>query len=77
MQATMTTKGQVTIPATIRRQLKLTPGAKLDFFVNDQQHLEATPQSNSVIDLKGLLGKPKRTLTLEQMEDAIASGACS
>ena len=45
MKATMTTKGQVTIPAAIRRQLKLAPGDKLDFFINDQQHLIGLPRA--------------------------------
>ncbi len=36
MSTTLTIKGQVTIPKQIREALGLTPGASVDFAVNDQ-----------------------------------------
>ena len=34
-QATLTTKGQVTIPKAVREQLDLKAGDRIDFIVND------------------------------------------
>ena len=75
MEATMTSKGQITIPAEIRRRLRLTPGTKLEFFINSEDHLEATTKRGSIKDLKGFFGKPTRVLTLEEMDEVIADGA--
>jgi AbrB family looped-hinge helix DNA binding protein len=41
MKATMTSKGQITLPATIRQKLGLTTGAVLDFD-EGANHLKAT-----------------------------------
>lgn len=35
MSATVTAKGQITIPKGVRDQLGLKPGSKLDFRIND------------------------------------------
>ena len=47
-QATMTSKGQITIPKVIRDRLQLTAGEKVDFIVTDNlgvsKHLVARRQ---------------------------------
>ena len=35
MQATITTKGQVTVPKPIRDKLRLRPGDRIDFVLDD------------------------------------------
>lgn len=77
MIATVTAKGQVTIPAEARRRLGLGPGSKLEFIVIDETRLEVFPVSESVTSLKGMLPKPKRALSLAEMDKAIAEGASS
>jgi len=42
MKATLTSKGQITIPAAIRRKLRLEPGQILDFD-EDAPYLKAVP----------------------------------
>ena len=75
MTATVTSKGQVTLPAEARRRLGIRAGSKLEFIVRGDDRLEVVCVGGSVRDLKGALGKPKRTLSLAEMDEAIAKGA--
>ena len=77
MVATVTAKGQVTLPAEARRRLGLRPGAKLEFIVIDDQRLEVIPVSQPVSSLKGMVPKPKRVLSLDEMEKAITGSSSS
>jgi hypothetical protein len=47
----------------------------LEFVINEDQHLEIIPLTGSVKRLKGLVPRPKRPASLEDMEAAIAKGA--
>lgn len=75
MEATLTSKGQVTIPKAVRDALHLRTGDRLDFIVEADGTVRVLPITGSVNRLKGLLPKPARALTLEEMDDAIAKGA--
>ena len=75
MTSTVTSKGQVTIPVEARRRLRILPGTKLEFVIRDDGRLEVIPLSGSIQDLRGSLPKPKRALTLAEMDAAIARGA--
>ncbi|MDP6523113.1 MAG: AbrB/MazE/SpoVT family DNA-binding domain-containing protein [Kiritimatiellia bacterium] len=75
MIASMTSKGQVTVPAEARRRLGLHAGSKVDFIINEMDHLEMIPVADSVRELKGSVPKPSRPLSLEEMDEAIAEGA--
>jgi antitoxin PrlF len=75
MIASMTSKGQVTIPVEARRRLGLRAGMKLDFVINAHEHLELVPLVGSVCQLKGMVPKPKRVLSLADMDAAVAKGA--
>lgn len=77
MVTTITSKGQVTLPAAARRQLGLKPGAKLEVLVTEDGRLEMIPLSESVQALKGMVPKPVKPLSLEDMARAIAEGATS
>lgn len=75
MQSTMTSKGQITVPAKVRRDLGLEPGTRIDFVrVDDdtyQMHVVRQPLST----LAGSLHQPGRRLTVEEMNEAIAEAA--
>lgn len=73
--ATVTSKGQVTLPAETRRRLGIRAGTRLEFVVKDDDRLEVVRVGGSVRDLKGLLPRPERALSLDEMEEAIARGA--
>ena len=75
MIATVTSKGQVTLPAEARKRLKIGPGSKLEFIVIDQERLEVIPVVETLTSLKGMVPKPKKILSLADMEKAIAKGA--
>lgn len=75
MVATVTSKGQVTLPVEARRRLGLHAGSKLDFIIRGDDRLEVVRVDGSVRDLKGVLPKPKRALSLADMDEAIVRGA--
>jgi antitoxin PrlF len=77
MIATVTSKGQVTLPAEARKRLGITPGSKLEFIIIDQEKMEVIPVVETVTSLKGMVPKPKKTLSLVDMDKAIAKGALS
>lgn len=74
MIATVTSKGQVTLPAEARRRLGITAGTQLEFIVTEDGRLEVIPRVGSVQALKGILGPVSKRLTLDQMEKAISQG---
>lgn len=69
--ATMTSKGQTTIPAEIRSYLKLHTGDKVEFIVEDGGKVILEPLTTDVKELKGMLPRPKKKATIEQMNKAI------
>ena len=75
MQATITSKGQVTVPKPIRDRLQLEPGDKIEFLLDDDGRLRVEPVTASVTQLKGMVPRPGAPITLEQMDEAIARAA--
>jgi AbrB family looped-hinge helix DNA binding protein len=75
MEATLTTKGQVTIPKAVRDALALRSGDRIDFRVEADGSARIVPVTKSVRALKGMLPKPVRALRLDEMDAAIARGA--
>ena len=76
MLATVTSKGQLTLPKAIRQKLNLGVGSRLDFSVNAQGWLMARPVNNTALGLAGILHKPGRTaVSLEAMVDAVDATA--
>ena len=70
--ATITTKGQVTIPKKIRELLKLHAGDKIEIIVTEKSEAIIRPISKKVDDIFGKLHNPDRTsVTLETMDEAI------
>ena len=76
MEATLTSKRQLTVPKAIRDRLRLHAGDRLEFFLRDDGHVEVVPKKSSLRELKGLIRPPVTGVTLEDMERAIAAGAC-
>jgi len=73
---TLTSKGQTTIPAEIRRQFGLNDGDKLQFFV-EGDHIVMVPAKGSVTDLKGSIPMPEKPVSTEDMEEAVRTEASS
>ena len=76
MESTLTSKGQLTVPKPIRDQLRLHPGDRLEFLIRDDGHVEMIPKKSPMRELKGMVAPPVTGITLDDMERAIAKGAC-
>lgn len=75
-KATITSKGQITIPKDIRDILKIGPGDQVDFIVNDEGDVHLMPRTSDFRSLKGIFYKKgRKAATLEDMEQAIKKGA--
>lgn len=74
--ATMTSKGQVTVPREIREALGLKAGDKISFVALGGSRAAIVPRNRSVEDLFGMLYDPNRPpMTIEEMNEAAAEGA--
>lgn len=70
-EATVTSKGQVTLPKEVRESLRLRAGDKVRFTLDDAERIVVERAELSIRDLFGILGKPRRSATLEQMDEAV------
>ncbi len=72
--ATITSKGQTTIPQEIRKLLNLHPGDRLDFIVGEDGRVYVQPTNIKVESLKGMLHQLNREpVSIEQMDAEILS----
>jgi AbrB family looped-hinge helix DNA binding protein len=70
--ATLTSKGQITLPKPIRDRLRLATGDRVDFIVKDDGTVVLRPSTVDVRELKGLLHrKGLKALSVEQMNAVI------
>lgn len=76
MIATLTSKGQITLPKPVRDRLDLHAGDRLDFVLKDDGLLEVVALKQPASKLRGILPKPPEPVSIEQMNEAIAKGAC-
>ena len=73
MEATLSSKGQATIPKAVRDRLHLKPGDRFKFFFHPDGVviLPKIPTSR----LKGMIPKPSTPVSLEARNAAIEAGA--
>ena len=77
MLATLTSKGQVTIPKQARDTLNLDAGDRVEFIIDDDGRLFVLPVTRSIKTLKGMLPKPTSPVSLKEMDEAIAQAVSS
>ncbi|WP_429500877.1 AbrB/MazE/SpoVT family DNA-binding domain-containing protein (plasmid) [Robbsia andropogonis] len=71
--ATLTSKGQVTIPVDVRNQLGLESGDRIEFSFNEATgRYELYPATRSLVSLKGVVRKPMKSVSIEDMSRAVA-----
>jgi AbrB family looped-hinge helix DNA binding protein len=70
--STLTQKGQTTIPQDIRIYLGVHAGDKLEFFIDQDGRVVLAPLTVKVTTLKGMLKKPKKAVTIQEMNEVIA-----
>jgi AbrB family looped-hinge helix DNA binding protein len=70
--ATLTSKGQITLPKVVRECLHLQTGDAVDFIIVSADEIHVRAGRIDVLDLQGMLKKPgRKPVSLEAMDDAI------
>lgn len=75
--ATLTSKGQITIPAAVREALGVDAGDRVEFVEVVPGRYELIAATHSVGELKGMFGKPRKAVSIEAMNAAIAQRGVS
>ena len=75
--ATVTSKGQITIPAPIRQALNVNAGDRVEFVEVMPGRYEFIAVTRSVTELKGLFGKTEKIVSIDGMSAAIESRGAS
>ena len=77
-RSTITSKGQITVPAEVRRRLKLAPGDELVFQFRKGDELIVVPAKrqkiNSLAGMLHHLAKPK-PVSIDEMKQAVLDEA--
>ena len=75
--ATLTSKGQITIPSAVRRALQVEAGDKVEFVQVEPGRFEMVAATRSVRELKGMFGPAGRVVSIEEMNATIADQGAS
>jgi AbrB family looped-hinge helix DNA binding protein len=71
--ATLTSKGQVTLPKEVRDFLHVASGDRIEFTLEQGRTVRLRRSGKSVRELAGMLRRPgMRPVTLAEMDEAIA-----
>ena len=70
--ATVTTKGQVTIPKQVREALRLAAGDRVEFVDLGNGRFELIAVTRDVTELRGMLGPATTPVSTEDMDKAVA-----
>ena len=73
MEATLSSKGQATIPKAVRDRLQIKSGDRFKFFFHPDGVIILPKISTA--RLKGMIPKPAQPVSLEEIDRAIAQGA--
>jgi antitoxin PrlF len=72
MLATLTSKAQITLPKDLRSLLNLQPGDKIAFTASPTGSITVSKaQQPSCASLRGLLPKPPKAHSIEEMNEAV------
>ena len=73
--STITSKGQITVPKSIRDALQLEKGDRVQFRLREDGVVEMTPETGDILALFGILTPPKRKhVSLDDMKRAVREG---
>ncbi len=70
--ATLTTKGQVTIPKLVRKTMHINSGDRIEFIKINDDRYEIVAITKDIQQLKGMV-KTKQHVSIEEMNNAIAT----
>jgi AbrB family looped-hinge helix DNA binding protein len=70
--ATITSKGQITLPKEVRDYFHLREGDRVEFLIEPEGRVELRPVSASLMSLYGILHRPGMgSASLEEMDEAV------
>ena len=72
---TLTSKGQVTIPKTVRDELGLREGDRIAFRVLEDGTVVVEPETVDLLDLRGILKPKRKGVSVSDMDKAIRAEA--
>lgn len=75
--ATVTSKGRITIPAHVRQALAVVAGDRVEFVQIEPGQFVFVVANRPVTELKGMFGKPKKVMSIEEMNRAVAARGAS
>ena len=70
--ATITSKGQITIPVDVRADLNVDAGDRVEFIQITPGRYEFVAVTREVTPLKGMFGPAKKAVSIDEMNAAIA-----
>jgi antitoxin PrlF len=73
--ATVTSKGQITIPKSVREGLGIDAGDRVEFVESGRGVYTVVAASRDVRELKGMIATPARPVSVADMNRAIAKRA--
>jgi len=68
--ATISSRGQITIPVDVRTTLSLKVGDKVNFIIIGNE-VKFLPVTKDIVSLKGFIKKPAKPVTIEEMNETI------
>lgn len=73
--ATVTSKGQITIPKEVRESLGVEAGDRVEFVAQEKGVYKVIAATRDVRHLKGVVPKPEKPVTIADMNRAVARAA--
>ena len=73
--ATITSKGQITLPKAVRDRLELGAGDRVDFVMAADGRFDLVPVKASIKSLKGCVPAPRAPVTIEAMSKVVRQRA--
>jgi antitoxin PrlF len=70
--ATLTSKGQITVPVAVREALGVDTGDRVEFVEIAPGRYEFIAATRSVTALKGMFGKPRKAVSIDEMNAVVA-----
>jgi antitoxin PrlF len=69
-QATITSKGRITIPASVRKELNVSSGDRLEFINLGNGRFEIVAVTREVTSLRGIF-KSDKVVSIEEMNNVV------
>ncbi len=73
--ATVTSKGQITIPIEVRKALGLRSGSRVAFMRTGTGSYELVPETRTIKALRGIAARPGEAISIDEMDAAISAAA--